>query len=151
MMDIKIDERARKAVISIKNLDRATRRGLRQGFFQYGAELKKVASRQVLQKPKGGRLYIVRRGKTRRRHRASAPGESPANLSGEYRRSIGYQVKGATQMVFGAGSKKVPYAKWLEEGTKRMKPRPGLGNALKETYRDGQDYLSNGIKKHIQK
>jgi hypothetical protein len=75
----------------------------------------------ILSRKKTGRIYsAVVRGK-RVRHRASAPGEVPANLSGDLQRSIAFIVNGGNQMTFGANTK---YARWLEEGTKNMAPRP---------------------------
>ncbi len=147
---IKEDPRNKKAYRSINNIDENTRRGMRQAFFQYGNDLIKTANRQILEKPKGGRVYRVRRGKRKFRHRASAPGESPANLSGNYRKSIGYKIRGSSQMIFGAGSAKVPYAVWLERGTRRMKPRPGLGNAVRATERNGVKYFSTNIERNLE-
>lgn len=151
MISIKQDSRNQKVFIQIKRMDEATRRGLRQGFFQYGKDLQKTASRQILAKPKGGRTYLVRRGKTTRRHVASAPGESPANLSGAYRKSIGFKIYGSTNMHFGAGSSKVPYAVFLEKGTSRMKPRPGLGNAVRTTQRNAMRYFRDSIRRELGK
>ena len=85
-------------------------------------------NQQVLKRPKGGKVYVRRvRGGNRRRHRASAAGETPANLTGEYRKSRGYQVSGWRQMRFGVRDRK---GRWLEEGTRNMKPRPGLRNTF---------------------
>lgn len=147
MIFVKHDTRNREVLIDIAGLDNATRRGIRQGFFQLGHALKRTANRQILEKPKKGRVYRIRRGRTVRKHRASAPGESPANLSGKYRRSIGFKIRGSQQLIFGAGSSTVPYAKWLERGTYRMKPRPGLKNAVKATERDARKYLVNNIRR----
>lgn len=150
MITVKQDSGNQRAIIRISNMSEATRRGLRQGFFQLGNDLQKTASRQILKKPKGGRTYLIRRGKTRRRHVASAPGESPANLSGSYRKSIGFKIKGSTQMEFGAGNSKVPYAVFLEKGTKRMQPRPGLGNAVRATQRNARRYFADNIRRFVE-
>lgn len=146
---LKADTRNQKIFINISNIDNVTRRGLRQGLFQYGHDLKRTASKQILKKPKGGRTYRVKRGSRTINHRASAPGESPANLTGKYRRSIGFKIRGALQMLFGAGNSSVPYAKWLERGTSKMKPRPGLGNAVKATERNGINYIRNNLERSL--
>lgn len=149
MIEVKESLQNKKAMESIRKIGPNTRRGLRQSFFQYGHDLKRTASRQILEKPKGGRTYRVKRGTRRVRHIASAPGESPANLSGKYRRSIGFNIRGSSQMIFGAGSSKVPYAVWLERGTKRMLPRPGLGNAIRATERNAKKYFASNIRRSI--
>lgn len=148
-VEIKADPRNRKVFVNISNIRNATSRGLRQGFFQFGNDLKRTASKQILKKPKGGRVYRIKRGTRIINHRASAPGESPANLTGKYRKSIGFQIRGASQMLFGAGSSTVPYAKWLERGTSRMKSRPGLGNAVKATEKSAINYFSNNIERNL--
>ncbi len=151
MITVTQDPRNRKVFININNISKATRRGMRQGFFQLGNDLVKTASRQILEKPKGGITRRVRRGKTIRRHTASAPGESPANLSGAYRRSLGYKIHGSSRMEFGAGNSSVPYAEFLENGTKNMKPRPGLGNAIRATERNAVQYFINNIKREMRR
>ena len=138
-----------KVFRNINNIDNATRRGLRQAFFQVGWDWKRPAQRQILSKKKSGRTYLVRRGKTRRRHTASAPGESPANLSGAYRRSIGFKIQGSMKLIFGAGGTGVPYAPFLEEGTKNMKPRPGLKNSIKANERNTRQHFINNLNKNL--
>lgn len=148
-MKIKSSVNGDKLLIETKDIANMTRRGIRQGMFMLGAELKKTANRQILEKPKSGRTYLIRRGKTRRKHVASAPGESPANRSGDYRRSVNFKLIGSTKLIFGAGDNEVNYAGFLESGTKNMEPRPGLGNAVKESQRNGSQYISNNIEKFI--
>lgn len=150
-MKIKEGKDNKRILVNKTDIAGMTRRGIRQGFFKLGADLKKTANKQILKKPKSGRTYLVRRGKTRRRHTASATGESPANLSGNYRRSINFKIIGSTRLIFGAGKNGVEYAKFLEEGTKNMGERPGLGNAVKKTQRNAVNYFSNNIEKFIKK
>ena len=150
-MKIKGAKGNEKILLNTKDIAKQTRRGIRQGFFQLGSELKKTANRQILKKPKSGRTYLIRRGKTRRRHVASAAGESPANISGEYRRSINFKLIGSTKLIFGAGNSDVPYADFLETGTKNMESRPGLGNAVKSVQRNARRYFSSNIEKFIKK
>lgn len=81
------------------------------------------------------------KGASKRVHIASAPGEPPANWYGHLQRSIavvraksqGYRV---TAQVIVRDDPENPYGKWLEEGTKRMKPRPFLGPSLSELKSD---------------
>jgi hypothetical protein len=87
-----------------------------------------------------GRIYFKRRGKKGKRgkvgkgwkalnsymvHQASAPGEPPKTDKGDLVKTITYEVKRPTPMIFqcrvGTNSK---IGFWLEFGTKRIKPRP---------------------------
>jgi hypothetical protein len=109
----------------------------RRGFISYMGALKKRANHEILHGKKTGRVYVVRLPSgRRRRHQSSAPGETHANLTGKLRKSLSWKVHGWQKAEFGYGvavkaSNAAPfYAPWLEFGTKRMQPRPSLGNAI---------------------
>lgn len=130
-------------------LDDATvniKRTIRQGFFQLGKDLKITANKEILRRPKKGRVYYIRtRGGRSRRHVASAPGETHANITGALRRSIGWVVAGSESLTFGYGvdprGPAPDRAEWLEFGTTRMKARPSLQNAMKDTERNAEVYF----------
>lgn len=131
----------RMVIGKISDIKGATRRGVRQGMFKVGHGLIKEASNEILNGPKTGRVYIIRnRNGSRRRHRASAPGQTHANLTGATRRSLSFQMRGSRQLEFGYGvssAKQAPeQAEYLENGTKHMKPRPSLKNAVNTKRRD---------------
>lgn len=148
---IKIDSsnKSASALRSIKNIDRATVRAIRQGMFTAGDVLVKEAKEQIMHKPKSGRVYKIRRGKRRVKHRASAPFESPANLSGTLRKSIYYKIRSWHQLEFGSGKGDVEYAKYLEEGTSKMKPRPVLLNSLKEKEGELQSIFEKSLRSNL--
>ncbi len=137
-----------RVFVQISDLDNRTQRGIRQGFFRLGARFKQELNKQVLEKNKTGRTYIRRdRAGRRRRHVASAAGQTPANMKGNYRRNIGFQLRGA-QLEVGI-REGAPYAKFLEEGTKRMAPRPGVGNTVKSTARDARTFFVGSLMKEL--
>lgn len=111
----------------------------RTGFLSYMGALKKRANREILHGPKTGRIYVIRTATGRRkRHRASAPGETHANRSGRLRRSLSWKVYGWQRAAFGYGvavkaSEAAPrYARFVEHGTRKMEPRPSLANAIEK-------------------
>lgn len=59
-----------RVFVQIKNMPNATRAGIRKGFYNLGKSLTKRFSKDVLKKPKSGRIYRIRRGSTVRSHRA---------------------------------------------------------------------------------
>ena len=59
-------------------------------------------------------------GKQYGNHTASAPGQSPANWTGDLVNSISVEDKGKTSDVIVNS----PYAEFLELGTSKMRPRP---------------------------
>jgi hypothetical protein len=129
MITLKEDPDNSKAEFSIENIDRSTKRDIRQGFYQLGKHLKSVASKDILAKNKTGQIYRIRRGKVVRRHQASAPGETFANLSGAARRTLGFDVKGSSELEFGfRANQKTLYTKALETTMNR----PAIGNTVKK-------------------
>lgn len=109
----------------------------RRGMINYMSALQKRTNHAILHGKKSGRVYFVRTASGRRkRHRASAPGETHANLTGVLRKSLSWKVHGWERAEFGYGvasstSNVAPfYAPFVEFGTRRMAPRPSLQNAI---------------------
>jgi len=117
--------------------------GIRKALIEIGQEVVSETKRLIRTGNRTGRQYSFRG----RIHIASSPTEAPANRSGRLARSGGYKVSGPYQMVVG---EKVEYAKFLEDGTKKMKARPHLIVAINNKARDTQSALIehgiNGIK-----
>ena len=139
----------------IENLQRLTRRGLRQGMFRAGQTLRAEASRAILNDPKTGIVYIRRdRAGRRRRHQSSAAGETHANLSGTLRRSLSFQLRGSSEIEFGYGvssGRSAPdYAGFVEFGTTKMRARPSLLNALNSQQGNLTQHFENEILEGLQ-
>jgi HK97 gp10 family phage protein len=73
--------------------------------------------------PKSGRVYQIGGGRT---YRASAPGEFPANKHGLLAKSYGVETT-VKEVTIGTNA---PYARFLWQGTHKMKPRKFLREAL---------------------
>ena len=147
-MTVKIieDLKNKKVYLKIDRLGEITRQSIRKSFYLLGKDLVRTTSKAILKKPKGGRVYIrVFKSGVRRRHRASAPGETHANMSGALRRSLGYKIGGSISLEFGYGvDKPAPkYGKWVEFGTRKMAARPSLQNAIQATSRNAETYVGN--------
>lgn len=92
--------------------------------------------------PKSGVMYN-RRG---RKHRASAPGEFPANETGRLRNSIDSRYS-ATEAVVGSN---MEYSKYLREGTRFMERRKMSDDALSEVVPGVMSTLRGWIRfKHV--
>lgn len=116
----------------------AMKRGLRKGANISGDQLVKQLIKDM-RLPKTGRVYSTRIGKrgaelkSLRRYNASSPNQVPAIVTGEFRRSLGFEVQGSSRLVFGSGKDGMAkYAKFLEEGTSRMKARKPLQRTAKK-------------------
>lgn len=89
-----------------------------EGFVKGGAAHVAGQLRASMNEPKTGRAY--KRGKNRV-HIASAPGESPANDTQNLNNSIQQIFPSTLEALIGTA---VEYAKYLEDGTRRMAARP---------------------------
>lgn len=144
-MTIKLDPSSNPTVLKIKGLGRLTREALELSSWQTGRQLKKNTSDDILKKPKGGRTYVIRTAAgIARRHVASAPGETHANLSGALRRSLGFSVK-PNELEFGYFNPP-KYGEFVEFGTRKMSARPSLRNNITSGRRDIMNNIENAIK-----
>lgn len=136
---ITLDPRSRQAVFSIQNMRVLTQRAVELANFASANQLLRATSREILRRPKGGRTYIRRdRAGRRRRHVASAPGETHANMTGRLRRSLSFRIRGQ-DIEFGygvRGNNAPPYARAIEFGSRRIEPRPSLSNGIQAEQRN---------------
>jgi len=116
-----------RAYNTLSKIEHNTREGMRKALYFIGDKITRDAKRYILDRNKTGRLYLIRRGKRLKRHRASAPYESPASLSGNLQRSLNFTVKGYDEVEVGDHAS---YAKYLEVGTSKMIKRPYLIKAI---------------------
>lgn len=153
-MTIEIDRQSRKAIVEIKGLKKSTKYAVDRASWTSGNGLIKETSAEILKKPKGGRVYTYRDALgRRRRHKASAPGETHANLSGRLRRSLSFKVR-TNQLEFGYGVQKTDapdYAESVEFGTNKMAARPSLQNGIRSQRRNFQNNFEREISKKIRK
>jgi len=130
---------------ALSGIDREMKAGIRFGLYNFADKLRKDIRAEILSKNKTGRTYLVRRGKSRRKHRASAIGEAPANLSGNLRASVGYDVKGVDMRIgYREQSLKgnpVKYGKRLEVDLKRN----AIEQAIDKNASDFKDFIKNGV------
>lgn len=107
------------------------RQGSMRGVVRWIGIVEERAVELIMNPPKSGRIYR-RRGVT---HRASAPGEAPANDTGRLvnsRRIDLFEAQLRARLTFST-----EYAEALEFGTRHMEPRPYARRALAETVEQG--------------
>ena len=148
MIDIIVEKGGKGFQRSAEGIAAHTRLGLERAWWLSAKDIQGTFDKQVLdRKSKTGRIYFRRiKGGRKRRHQASAPGQSPANRTGFYRKSFDFTVRGAQELAVGVTA---PYGEWLETGTKRMRARPGLKNAVNASERDIIRNLATEIENFI--
>ncbi len=135
-----------------------TQQSIRQAWFGLGRDLEKEAKKEIKRTPKSGRTYFIRTKSGRfRRHVASAPGETHANLTGKLRRSVSWKVHGYSRMEFGygvavIGTNAAPeYDIFVEDGTNRMAPRPSMANAVRKIKRTTSQHFQKAMLKNFER
>jgi len=135
-----INPKTEKTLLDLSRMPQEVERGIRRGAYLVGKALVKDSVADINKKPKTGNEYIIYEGiggkklNRPRRHTASAPlKESPAVITGKLRKTINFKVRGAKRLEFGAGSSEVDYAKDLETGGGRVKPRFYLKRSINRT------------------
>lgn len=148
MMKIKASPQNKKVEKQIKDSPKNAKDGIRRAFFKIGKELVRDAQLSIYDLNKTGHVYHVQLKGEYIYHRASAPGEAPANLTGNLAKSIGYTNRGWQQLEFGA---RAGYAPGLEIGTARVAARPFLAKAIAENNRNFKNYMINEMERAIKK
>lgn len=147
MIEVKACKCNENSLKSLCEIESKTREGVRQSWYFTGKDLKDDAQKFITEGPKTGRIYRVKvRGRTIL-HQASAPGESPANLTGALRASIDYNVSDSGQLEFGAGNEDVDYASRLEEEMNR----PFLIRSINENEGNIYQHFEREIMKEFEK
>jgi HK97 gp10 family phage protein len=104
--------------VALDNMFRAAEQAVNDSANNVAKEMKK----SILTGSKSGRQYFIKG----RRHQSSAPGQPPANSTGQLVRSIKVKKTNNGQEV----TIDAEYAAFLEYGTSRMRPRPFIMPAL---------------------
>lgn len=141
-VSIKADYNNKRVYLHIERGPLFFRKGIKKALHEIGSENVHQLRRFIHTGPKTGRLYWFRG----RIHQASAPGESPASMTGRLARTADYKVRGSYQMEFGD---KAFYGKFLEDGTRKMLPRPHLIRTVKKKERDNLRSLERNVKHEI--
>lgn len=146
MIQVRGNDGSRKLLSIIKNHPRATRRGIRRAFYFTGRSLVRKARSEIRRPGRTGRTYLVRRGQGSKiiRHKASARGEYPANLTGTLARSTDFFVRGTTELYFGSTAS---YAPFLELEDKLY--RPFLSNTIESEEKNTDNYFVRFIGKEL--
>lgn len=126
-----------------KSIERALARGITKGALL----IQKTARRKIMDGPKTGLAY--KRGK--KEHIASAPGEAPANDTGNLQRSIVVVAASPSDRVTALVNANAEYANWLENGTLdgKIQPRPFLTPSAEENAKKIGDMVKEEIEKAI--
>ena len=130
-------------------------KGIRMGAYISGKQLVENLRRDMGSR-KSGKIYKIYRGVggtlgKPRLHTSSSSGETPAVISGKFRKSVDFLVRGNRTLEFGSGNEGIAkeYAKVLELGSSRMAARKPLGRTVKKLEREVNRNIETEINKQI--
>ena len=126
------------------NGERIVNKSLNQGLHEIGMENVTYMRKLVKQGSKTGKLYRIKG----RLHRASAPGEAPANLTGSLVRSMNYKVSSPYHLEFGDEAE---HGLYLEAGTRNMEKRPHIERTVIEKEKDNENSLIKAAEREFKK
>lgn len=126
-----------------KEFRKGIHNGIEDGMKKIGAHMRRVIRADITKKSKG---EMVTRYRPKRRRRVSLENFSPNNDLGKLRRSIGFDVVSYNHIMIGSS---VKYAKYLEEGTKKMVKRPFIGVNIEREKNNLLDILSKSIANEV--
>ena len=127
MIKVKAGTNNEKTMKFLYELPVELTKAIRQGFYTSGKQLVADLNKDM-KAPKSGRVYKVYRGVSGKLnkpkiHVASAPSETPAIITGKFRKSVDFAVRGNRTLEFGANQSAPEYAEFLEKGTSKMEAR----------------------------
>lgn len=143
--EIKVTPRTKEALVKVPKHLEYHKKGMRKALSLIGRDVVREDRRLIRSPPKTGRWYYV--PELKRLHRASAPGQSPANMTGRLAKSADYLTRNHQEMEVG---ERAPYAKFLELGTRKMKPRQHLVRAVIAVNRNAVKILEEHAIKEIE-
>lgn len=117
-ISIKVTKKSKSVLIDLKYMNRRMKKGAKEAMHDIGVVVGRENKRIQTSGARTGRVYMIK-GK---RHKASAPGEPPKKRTGRLYKSYDYRVSSWHTMRVG---EEAPYAKYLEDGTRRMGGRRG--------------------------
>lgn len=126
LFDVEVKPDPAKLIIALKVFNQESLEAVKFRLVEGANAIRNNMILGMQRTPKTGKKY--KRGK--RWHIASSPGNRPAIDTGQLLRSIVMDVR-IDEVEVGVKSG-APYAKYLEEGTKKMKARPFLAPAIAE-------------------
>jgi len=155
MFTIKEDSGNRKSKEDFLKLPTHITKGIRMGAYISGKQLVK-SLRDDMNKPKSGRTYRKYKGVSGalsrpKLYKASSPNQTPAVVTGQFRKSIGFKVVGNKSLEFGSGSDGLAkaYAQILEEGSSKMAARKPLGRTVAKFGNKVNTNITKEINKQI--
>lgn len=143
-VSVKVTKRTKSVLVGISRSLSAHRCAIRDALHEHGNDVIDENQKLIINGPKTGRIYRFRG----RPHQASAQGEPPANRSGVLKDSGGYRVRNPHEMTVG---EEAFYAGFLEDGTRKMKPRPHLIRAINNTAQDLINSILENVNKEVKR
>ncbi|MGR3179836.1 MAG: hypothetical protein ACUZ8E_17490 [Candidatus Anammoxibacter sp.] len=143
---IKADPANKRIFFGLDRITATHKKAIRHAAFDIGREMQKDTRNSITSGKKTGRISKIKG----RVHQASAPGEAPADLSGDLQKSVDYDVRSYKQVEFGYT---INYGEYLEEGVKddmgnfRLAKRPNIVTVANNSVQKFINYMAAHYKR----
>lgn len=144
MATMRLDPRSKGVFIRMTQLNKYNKIALTEAFTDIGAELVRRTKNRIVGEVKTGRKYRRLVDGTWQTRQASSPGQTPALIQGDYYRGLGFTPRGHFGLTFDNTSR---HSEFLENGTRKMKKRPGMKNAILFSLSKNKGFLNNSLRK----
>jgi hypothetical protein len=143
-VDINISE-------EIELAPRRVKKAVSDSMHEIGDRLVTKSKEYIDSDDKNGRVYRVKIRRSIVNHQSSAPGESPANMTGKLKKSVRYTYSGSRNLYFKAGNSKVRYARALELGDplRKLAKRPYMIKAIDSLRNTNYNIIADNINKVV--
>ena len=123
MISIKATKKTKTVLVDAGKHSKRLKKSTRLAMHEIGLIVGRENKRIITTGKRTGRVYSV----AGRSHTASSPREAPASITGRLHKSYEYRVSSWHTMVVGESA---DYAKFLEDGTRNVRPRQHLIRAI---------------------
>jgi HK97 gp10 family phage protein len=152
MIQMYADSRNKKVFIKLETMAHDVLYEVERAFYEMGRLMRDDLRKGLRFGPRGGRIYKHYNALTGKffKRQSSAPGEYPQRISGTLRDSIIFNVNASRQLFFGVQNPSpagfdTQYAKYLEDGTRKMRRRL----LIKYTVKKNGEQMKNILLKRI--
>ena len=129
---------AKREFARMRNAGANFKQAVRGAGLQIGQDVVRSVQVGIESGPKTGKRYRLKKNGRIVDHQASAAGEYPAIITGKFKNSFSYKMRGHTQIEVGSND---PKSVFLELGTNKMQPREPLKQSVKATEKNAFNYL----------
>jgi HK97 gp10 family phage protein len=154
MIRIKQDSGNKKVFLKLDMMGQEVRHAIERGYTEGARVMRKSLQKGLKFGGRSGKVYTHKRpGGGSFTRTSSAPGEYPQRIFGTLRGAVAFKVFTYKKMIFGIKNPSkgidTTYAKYLEEGTRKMAKRKLVGYTVNRMHQQFRNIVIKEINRQI--